>query len=339
MVARRNRAVFAALGALLGGVFVFVHGARPSAFGQAGLLALAGMTFAHMRELRELGKIDHRTHATRTAWFHFATTNLVAVAYAWFMFDGYATGVAAESAFKAFGSASKDWMLGTSVVGGTLALFRSATNNSASLAALRQNDELHQEVLSLRRMLGDTATLTSMSLDASQAATVDEVTRAVERMVTIASDLPEKSESVDAFTVWIRDDTRWRVLTGRGVSAETVTSFTQPVLASETRGQGLLANLAATGGAHLVIAADASKHAWYAKDPHSRRVTESFAGVLLRDKAGQPIGALCLTSQDPGALPSPQSPKELRRFEKVLQLWAATFSLPVQRYYELIEAE
>ncbi len=339
MGARRDRLLFAVLGTLLGGVFVFVHGARLSAFGQAGLLALAGLTFAHMRELRELGKIDHRTHAKRTAWYHFATTNLVAVAYAWFMFDGYTTGISAESPFKAFGSASKDWMLGTSVVGGTLALFRSATNNSASLAALRQNADLHQEILSLRRMLGDTATLTTISLDSSQASSVEAVTRAVERMVTIASDLPEKSESVDAFTVWIRDETRWRVLTGRGVSAATVTRFTQPVLAAEKAGAGLLANLAVTGGAHLVIAANASSHAWYAKDPHSSRVTESFAGVLLRDKAGQPIGALCLTSQDAGALPSAATPKELQRFEKVLQLWSATFSLPVQRYYELIEAE
>ena len=339
MGVRRERFILAGLGALVGSVFVIVHGARLTAFVQAGLLSLAGVTFAHMRELRELGTSDHRKHARATAWYHFATTNLVAFAYAGFMFDGYRSGIAAESAFKAFGSASKDWMLGTSVVGGTLALFRSAGNNSATLATLRQNGELHREVLSLRRMLGDTATLTSMSLDASQATSIDEITRAVERMVTIASDLPEKSESVDAFTVWIRDETRWRVLTGRGVAASTVTSFTQPVLTTETRGKGLVANLAVTGGTHLVIAAEASRHAWYAKDRHSQRVTESFAGVLLRDKSGQPIGALCLTSQDAGALPSEESPKELQRFEKVLQLWAATFSLPVQRYYELIETE
>ena len=339
MGAGRERVMLVGLGALIGGVFVIVHGARLTSFGQAGLLAVAGLTFAHMRELRELGKSDHRKHARATAWYHFSTTNLVAVAYAWFMFDGYTSGIAAESAFKAFGSASKDWMLGTSVVGGTLALFRSAGNNSATLATLRQNGELHQEVLSLRRMLGDTATLTSMSLDASQATSIDEVTRAVERMVTIASDLPEKSESVDAFTVWIRDDTRWRILTGRGVSAATVTSFTQPVLTTETRGKGLVANLAATGGTHLVIAAGASKHPWYKPDAHSKRVTESFAGALLRDKTGQPVGALCLTSQDPGALPSHESAKELQRFEKVLQLWAATFSIPIQRYYELLEAD
>ncbi|HSO37780.1 MAG TPA: hypothetical protein VLT33_34875, partial [Labilithrix sp.] len=245
MGAWRERALFGALGCALGSVFVVLHGGRLSSFVQAGMLLGASMTFVEMRLLRELGKSDHRKHGAATAWYHFATTNLVAVAYAWFMFDGYAT--TGDSVFKSFGSAAKDWMLGSSVIGGTLALFRSTGNNSATLATLRQNGELHAEVLSLRRMLGDTAALTTMALDASQATSIEDVTKAVAQMVTMASDLPEKSESVDAFTVWIKDERAWRVLTGRGVSPETISHFQQPVLEAPENGTGIVANLAAAG--------------------------------------------------------------------------------------------
>ena len=193
---------------------------------------------------------------------------------------------------------------------------------------------------SLRRTFVDATDLTTMALDASQASTLDDLIETVEAMVTIASDLPEKSELVDAFTVWIRDsDARWwRILSGRGISAMTIASFEQPVLETITKGKGIVANLAVSGRQQIVLSSSAGAHEWYAADPYTVRQTEGLAAVLLLDKQGNPCGALCLTSEDPRGIPSVEDTVELRRFEKVLQLWAGTFTLPVQRYFELIEA-
>jgi hypothetical protein len=257
------------------------------------------------------------------------------------MYDGYTSGVSPQGSFNAFGSAAKDWMLASGLIGATLGLFRSTGTNSASLQALRQNQELLTEVGSLRRTLGDATDLTTMALDASQATSLASLINTVESMVTTASDLPEKSELVDAFTVWIKDDDKkaWRILSGRGVSANTIASFEQPVIETAAHGKGIVANLAASGGQQLILPSNASAHDWYSPDPHSIRKTEGLAAVLLRDKHGDPCGALCLTSEDARGIPSVESTSELQRFEKVLQLWAGTFTLPVQRYFDLLENE
>ncbi len=334
----RAIAISAGVGAAIG--ISIVHEHRVTAIFQGFMVALAGLAFVEMQQLRDLGSRDFRQHGVVTALWHLATTNLMALAYAWFMFDGYRSGPNAEAAFKAFGSAAKDWMLAAGLVGSTLGLFRTTGTNSAALQALKQNQTLLAEVTSLRRTFVDATDLTTMALDASQAPTLEELMETVEAMVTIASDLPEKSELVDAFTVWIRDSDAkaWRILSGRGISAKTIASFEQPVLERVTEGKGIVANLAVSGRQQIVVASDAASHEWYSADPYTVRETQGLAAVLLLDKHGRPCGALCLTSEDARGIPSVYDTVELQRFEKVLQLWAGTFTLPVQRYFELIEA-
>ena len=336
----KERAIAVAAGIVAAIGFSIVHEHRVTAIFQGVMVGLAGMALVEMRKLRDLGRRDYRQHGVATAGWHLATMNLIAIAYAWFMFDGYRSGPNAEPAFSAFGSAAKDWMLASGLVGATLGLFRSTGTNSAALQALKQNQELLSEVTSLRRTFVDATDLTTMALDASQAATLEDLIETVEAMVTIASDLPEKSELVDAFTVWIKDgDAKaWRILSGRGISAKTITSFAQPVLPEVTAGKGIVANLDVSGQQQIVIASNAGAHDWYAADPYTVRKTEGLAAVLLLDKHGKPCGALCLTSEDPRGIPSVESTVELQRFEKVLQLWAGTFTLPVQRYFELIDS-
>ena len=325
------------LGLAAGAVFSGIHGLSASTVGQGVLVACAGFSIVEMRRLRELGSSDHRKHGRATAWWHLAVTNFFSVAYAWFMFDGYRHG--GDEAFKAFGSAAKDWMLGSGLVGGNIGLFRSTGTASASLAALRQNDSLHAEVLGLRRQLGDVSDLSTTALDASQATTIEEVLERLASMVTKASDLPEKSELVDAFTVWVGDPSKrsWRILSGRGISAASLAIFSQPMLDAEREGAGLVANMAVTRTTSLIVASNAKKHRWYAPDSDSKRNTEGMAAVLIHGKNGEPCGALCLTTEDASALPSPANEADLRRLEKVLLLWAGTFTLPIQRYFELIE--
>jgi hypothetical protein len=337
----KERIIAVIAGLLIGGGLVLLHGPLPSTLGQALLAVLSCLALVEMRRLRELGARDYRQHGTATALWHLATMNLMAITYAWFMFDGYRMGVDPETTFKAFGSAAKDWMLASGLIGATLGLFRSTGTNSAALQALRQNEALLDEVGSLRRTFVDATDLTTMALDGSQAATMEDLVETVEAMVTIASDLPEKSELVDAFTIWIldREKKSWRILSGRGISAKTVTSFEQPELAKITEGKGIVANLAVSKQAQLIVSSKASEHAWFLADASSVRKTEGLAAVLLRDKNGSPCGALCLTTEAENGIPSVENTHELQRFEKVLQLWAGTFTLPVQRYFELLEAE
>jgi len=335
----KERGIAVGLGLLAGFGIVSLHGVLPSTLGQTALAILSGLSLVEMRRLRELGARDYRQHGTSTAIWHLLTMNLMAMTYAWFMFDGYRQGSDPETPFKAFSSAAKDWMLASELIGATIGLFRSTGTNSAALQALRQNDELLEEVGSLRRTFVDATDLTTMALDGSQAATLDELAETVEAMVTIASDLPEKSELVDAFTIWVvdREKKAWRILSGRGISAKTITSFEQPLLEEVTNGKGIVANLAASKNAsQMILSAKASTHEWFAADSDSVRKTEGLAAVLLRDKRGEACGALCLTTEAEGGIPSVDHPRELQRFEKVLQLWAGTFTLPVQRYFELL---
>ena len=340
MSVAKQRAIAVGVGVATAIAISLVHEQPVTGIFQGIMIGLAGFSLTEMRKLRDLGGRDFRQHGIATAGWHLATTNLVAVAYAWFMFDGYRSGPTPEATFKAFGSAAKDWMLASGLVGATLGLFRSTGTSSAALQALKQNQELLAEVTSLRRTFVDATDLTTMALDASQASSLEDLIETVEAMVTIASDLPEKSELVDAFTVWIKDDDKkaWRILSGRGVSAKTIASFEQPVLERVTKGKGIVANLDASGQKQLVLSSKAGAHEWYADDPYTVRKTEGLAAVLLLDKRGKPCGALCLTSEDPRGIPSVEDTLELQRFEKVLQLWAGTFTLPVQRYFELIEA-
>ncbi len=345
IVSKNVNGIVIALSVGGGGLLVWSRDGRWSAWLQGALLVLAATSFAHLRRLREIKNDDHRKHGVATGWWHLAATNLAALAYAWFMYDGYGQGHAGTLAgagastgkFDIFGSAAKDWMLASGVVGGTLAIFRSSATNSAALAALRQNDLLRDQVTALQRKLVDASDLTALALDAAQATSIETLLTLLQSMVTTAADLPETSDGVDAFSVWIREEDAWRILAGRGLSGQTLARFRQPVVAAVEPGRGIVANLAASGQEQFIIAANAHQHEWFAVDPDSTRTTQGFAGILLRDENGAPRGALCLTSQATDGIPSPERAKDLQRFEKVLHLWAAAFTLPVRRYLELID--
>lgn len=337
-VAKNLNTIVVVLSVCGAGLLAFSREFRLSALAQAALLVLSAISFVCLRRLREIRGEDHRKHGVATGWWHLATTNLAAFAYAWFMYDGYGRGHhEATGNFDVFGSAAKDWMLASGVVGGTLAIFRSSGTNSAALAALRQNELLRDQVAALQRKLVDASDLTALALDAAQAVSVEALLPLLQSMVTTAADLPETSDGVDAFSVWIREDDAWRVLAGRGVSEGTLAQFRQPVLARVEAGKGIVANMAASGQRQFITAANAYQHEWFAANPNSTRTTEGFAAILLVDQSDAPCGALCLTSQATDGIPSPDRAQELQRFEKVLHLWAAAFTLPVLRYLELIE--
>jgi hypothetical protein len=103
----------------------------------------------------------------------------------------------------------------------------------------------------------------------------------------------------------------------------------------------MIANMAAVSQRQVILGKDGQAHPWFAVDPDSKRHTEGFAAVLVTDREGKPVGAICLTSEDRSAIPTrgdgPESAQDLQRFESVLLLWAATFTLPIRRYFEVVE--
>ncbi len=330
-----QRAIVAGAGLLGAGLLWYRHG-RWSAVAQTLLLVGAAYAFTRLRRLREIQDQNHQRHGRRTAWMHLLTSSSAALAYAWFMFDGYRQEQAALGAFHLFGSAAKDWMLINGVLGGFLAVFRSSATNSAALVALRQNDGLMRQVMALRQKLEDSSELTHLALEAAQAKDLTSLLELLNRMVATASDLPETSDAVDAFSIWIQDDA-WRILAGRGISRESMEHFSQAVLSAVEPGKGIVANLAASGERMFLQPRGTFKHPWYAPDPHSKRLTEAFAAILLRDEQGRPCAALCLTSEAAEGIP--ERDPELQRFKKVLMLWAAVFTFPVLRYFELLRQE
>ena len=110
--------------------------------------------------------------------------------------------------------------------------------------------------------------------------------------------------SVDAFSVWARDDKHelWRIFAAVGASQSTIDGFTQPVLRRETAGAGVVANLVVTGTPSY-YQSDASKaRSWFMPDPAGTSPTETLTVFLLPDEAGVPIGAFALTSTRKNAL-------------------------------------
>jgi len=114
-------------------------------------------------------------------------------------------------------------------------------------------------------------------------------------------------KAVTAFSVWARDDARqvWRIVAALGSSEQTVANFTQAIIAEETAGAGIVANLAATADESPRYYQPSSAQApntWFKADPHAHATTETLAVFLLPDPAGIPIGAFALTSAQKDAL-------------------------------------
>lgn len=112
--------------------------------------------------------------------------------------------------------------------------------------------------------------------------------------------------SIDAFSVWARDDKQgvWRMVAAVGTSEKSVQTFFQKILVEETPGAGIVANLAVTAdqGASYYQARSSEGTDWYAADPEASRKTETLAAFILPDPSGIPIGAFALTSAKEDAL-------------------------------------
>ncbi len=114
-------------------------------------------------------------------------------------------------------------------------------------------------------------------------------------------------KAVAAFSVWARDDARgvWRIVAALGASDHTISSFTQPIVAVETPGAGVVANLAATADEnprYYQPSAGRAPNRWFKPDPGGKPTTETLAVFLLPDEAGVPVGAFAITSAQADAL-------------------------------------
>jgi hypothetical protein len=257
---------------------------------------------------------NHRRHGQAVGLLHIGVTYGFAAAYAIVTYRLYA------GTRDAFGSAGKDFMLMSGLVGGVLALFRSTGTNSAVLAALNRLERVDRE------LAGPT-----IALEAQDASSIQELELILERMMSVATHLRE-APFMDSLSLWFRDDPagRWRILVGAGLAPHTIDSFEQPILSEERAGAGFVCNMAAVGQ-RLLITAEPKTHRWYSDDPNSSKDLEGFAGALLLDQNLHPIGALCLTTTRPDGIPREQASGAYHRFTNALNLWAASFTIVLER--------
>jgi hypothetical protein len=263
---------------------------------------------------------DHRSHGRRTGLLYIGVTYGFAAAYALIMYRTY------EGSKGALGNAGKDFMLTSGLVGGVLALFRSTGTNSAVLATLNRLDRLDRE------LVGPT-----IALEAQDASTIQELELILERMMNLATHLRE-APFLDSLSLWFRDQVggRWRILEGAGLTPETIDLFEQPILTQQQPGAGFICNMAAVNRRVLVVPSDPRSHPWYANDPNSSKNLEGFACVLLLDHNLQPIGALCLTSARKDGIPRETAGASYHRFTNALNLWAASFTIVLERCNALL---
>lgn len=304
---------------------------------QGALILAAAGCWIGLQFLHERKGLEHRKKGIWSGFLQMGTAYLAATSYAWVMYSRYAT----RSPGDALGSSSKDFILMAGLVGGILALFRSSGTGAAVQATLDRSEALERKLESLERGVSGV----EVGLEAQFAKSPEQIGTLANRMMKLIVPLRE-APRMNAVTLWIRDDREhmWRILGGFGVSAATTQNFRQRVLAGQEEGAGFVANLAAVEGDHdrlLMVRRKPNAHRWYAVDPGSEHPhgSGSFAGVLLLDRTQRPFGALCLTSQEDEAFPDDSDAEAFSRFKNGLYLWAASFTLLVERYFEIDRAE
>ncbi|MDB4973105.1 MAG: hypothetical protein JWN48_1446 [Myxococcaceae bacterium] len=180
------------------------------------------------------------------------------------------------------------------------------------LFALRRSNETRAYLHRVHEMVQDVAThaaFVSVLARERQASCVDIDELRQQALVTLqALKHSILFPHVDAFSLWARDDTResWRMVAGIGPSARSVRGFTQPILAAEEPGAGVVANLAAVGQGEYYQPRPGQcvvgKPAWFATNPLAESPAVTVAVFLLPDEYGVPVGAFALTSRDDDAL-------------------------------------
>ena len=195
---------------------------------------------------------------------------------------------------------------------GALQLLLLTVGQVGGLYALRRSNETRAHLRSMQEMLQDVATRAAfVSVLAregqAQCRDVDELARKAQ--VTLeALKHSILFPRVDAFSLWARDDVRgvWRMVAGIGPSARSIRLFTQPLLSRETRGAGVIANLAVLGLGEYYQPRPSTcllgDPGWFAKNPNADSPAITVAVFMLPDEAGVPVGAFALTSSTEDAL-------------------------------------
>jgi hypothetical protein len=223
-------------------------------------------------------------------------------------------------------------------LGSLLALFRSARTRAETGATLTELTSLRMQVLS--------TPLVEATLSVWEAATVDELTRALHRMVRLVVNLPLRPDRVNRASLWCLDSegTHWIVCASSGQRPQDF-EFKLPVLPSGTKpldGAGIIPNFAIASAptrdgcwaneSVFLCTRNVSKHPWYRDNPYSDRVAHGLVVVLLKD-GEEIVGALSLTSHVPNEIPIDGSARD--ELVDILMLWAQSFLVAPRRLDDL----
>ena len=180
------------------------------------------------------------------------------------------------------------------------------------LYALRRSNETRAHLRGLQEILQDVATRAAfVSVLARERQARCRTLEEVRGQTLVTLEALKHSilfPRVDAFSLWARDDAThsWRMVAAIGPGARAVRDFTQPVLARETPGAGIIANLAVLGRGEYYqprpSACVVGDPAWFAANPHAPEASTTVAVFMLPDEEGVPVGAFALTSRDEDAL-------------------------------------
>jgi hypothetical protein len=180
------------------------------------------------------------------------------------------------------------------------------------LYALRRSNETRAYLRSVQEMLQDVATRAAfVSVLARERQASCQTMEELARQAVVTLEALKHSilfPHVDAFSLWARDDVRgaWRMVAGIGPTLTSVRKFSQPLLAREEEGAGVIANLAVVGQGEYYQPRPGTcvlgDPAWFAPNPHSASLAVTVAVFMLPDEQGVPVGAFALTSRDDDAL-------------------------------------
>lgn len=233
-----------------------------------------------------------------------------------------------EARLRTFHQLSRTWLIALAIAGAILGVdfllsgaftVRDALQlllllggQVGGLYALRRSNETRAHLRGVQEMLQDVAT---------RAAFVSVLARERQASCRTAFELARQARvtlealkhsilfpRVDAFSLWARDDGQgvWRMVAAIGPSASSLRYFTQPILAREEAGAGVIANLAVVGEGEYYQPRPGEcllgNPAWFALNPRAETPAVTVAVFLLPDEEGVPVGAFALTSRDDDAL-------------------------------------